>query len=69
MAYIVISRNGQSLFGHDKLELQVETRDDIDDLPNQDSDGTKPDTGSVCIVEEDWSLWVLCSDKTWHEVI
>lgn len=44
------------------MEFVADTRADIDQIP------TKWGMGSTCLVIEDSSVWILGSDKKWHEV-
>jgi hypothetical protein len=44
------------------IEFVADTRADIDKIP------TKWGMGSTCLVIEDSSVWILGSDKKWHEL-
>lgn len=44
------------------MEFVADTRADINSIP------TKWGMGSTCLVIEDSSVWILGSDKKWHEL-
>ena len=44
------------------IEFVADTRADIDEIP------TNWAMGSTCLVIEDSSVWILGSDKIWHEI-
>ena len=45
------------------IEYVADTRDDIKTLP-----ANLGQQGSTCLVIEDSSVWILDSDKVWHEL-
>lgn len=67
--YNVIARRGSG----DALakEFMAAERTDVDTLPNASSEtADRCSPGSTCIVEADWSVWVLSVDGvTWKEVV
>lgn len=44
------------------VEIIIDLRDDIDDIP------THYGVGSTCFVIEDSSVWMLGNDAVWHEL-
>lgn len=44
------------------VEFTADELNDINNLP------TNVGQGSTCLVIEDSSVWMLSSDKTWHEI-
>lgn len=64
MAYEIV-KNGKGNFNDpDWMEFQVATVDDILTLPTST---TKPRCAitSLCLVEDGWVIYNLCSDNTW----
>lgn len=45
------------------MEFVADTRSDIDIIPADNWE-----MGSTCLVIEDSSVWILGSDKKWHEI-
>ena len=45
------------------MEFVADTRSDIDAIPVDNWE-----MGSTCLVIEDSSVWILGSDKKWHEI-
>ena len=45
------------------IEYVADTRDDIKNIPT-----ILGQMGSTCLVIEDSSVWILGSDKNWHEL-
>lgn len=45
------------------IEFVADTRADIDNVPTDIGQ-----MGSTCLVIEDSSVWILDSDKKWHEL-
>jgi hypothetical protein len=45
------------------IEFTADTRADIDTIPTESWE-----MGSTCLVIEDSSVWILGSDKKWHEL-
>ena len=46
------------------IEYVADTRDDIKNLSTK-----LGQMGSTCLVIEDSSVWILGSDKQWHELV
>ena len=44
------------------VEFVADTRADIDTI------STNWEMGSTCLIIEDSSVWILGSDKQWHEI-
>lgn len=63
MAYIMI-KNNRGANDANFMELQVALLSDISSLP----DYPKCAFGSTCLCEEDFSIWILCSDNVWRPV-
>ena len=60
MAYRIIA-NGEDV-QNDVVEIVVDTRNEINDLP------TTYGIGSDAIVIQDSSVWMLGNDSEWHEL-
>ena len=56
-----ITANGDHV-SPNKVEITVDTRADLADLP------TTFDVGSTCIVIQDASVFMFGNDKTWQEM-
>lgn len=64
MAYNMI-KNNRGANDANYMELQVALLTDILSLP----DSPHCAFGSTCLCEEDFSIWVLCLDNTWKEMV
>lgn len=67
MAYKQTANVDRNSRGH--REYQCEARADIASLPTFEGHGARCEPGSIALVEEDFSVWVLSIDGiTWKEV-
>lgn len=56
-----VTANGDHV-SPNKVEITADLLSDLNDI------STTYDVGSVCIVLQDSSVWMLGNDKTWHEM-
>lgn len=68
MAIEILSRNGEfEKKQRQRMEFQIETLEEINNLPTQtiNKNNMFAGTGSIALCEEDWSIWILTIKGEW----